>query len=292
MRIVEELIEKADILIEALPYIRKFSGKTVVIKYGGNAMVNQELMKSVLKDITLLKYVGVNPVIVHGGGPAINQTLDKLGIESEFHQGLRITTKEIMEVVEQVLIGRVNSQIVSLANLAGNKAVGLSGKDNNLIQAQKYKVDDVDLGYVGEVEQINPEVLKAIINSNYLPIVAPVGVDLEGNSYNINADLVAGKLAGALQAEKLILLTNVEGIMTDPDDEDSLISRLTIKEATKMIEGNKIQGGMIPKVEACISALEAKVNKTHILDGRVPHSLLLEIFTDRGIGTMLTNKSI
>ncbi|MCK8827480.1 acetylglutamate kinase [Natroniella acetigena] len=289
---MEELIEKADILIEALPYIRKFSGKTVVIKYGGNAMVNQELMKSVLKDITLLKYVGVNPVIVHGGGPAINQTLDKLGIESEFHQGLRITTKEIMEVVEQVLIGRVNSQIVSLANLAGNKAVGLSGKDNNLIQAQKYKVDDVDLGYVGEVEQINPEVLKAIINSNYLPIVAPVGVDLEGNSYNINADLVAGKLAGALQAEKLILLTNVEGIMTDPDDEDSLISRLTIKEATKMIEGNKIQGGMIPKVEACISALEAKVNKTHILDGRVPHSLLLEIFTDRGIGTMLTNKSI
>ncbi|WP_408954469.1 acetylglutamate kinase [Natroniella sp. ANB-PHB2] len=289
---MEELIEKADILIEALPYIREFSGKTVVIKYGGNAMVNQELIKSVLKDITLLKYVGVNPVIVHGGGPAINQTLDKLGIGSEFHQGLRITTKEIMEVVEQVLIGRVNSQIVSLANLVGNKAVGLSGKDNNLIQAKKYKVDDVDLGYVGEVEQINPEVLKAIINSNYLPIVAPVGVDLEGNSYNINADLVAGRLAGALQAEKLILLTNVEGIMTDPDNEDSLISRLTIEEATKMIESNRIKGGMIPKVEACIDALESNVNKTHILDGRVPHSLLLEIFTDRGIGTMLTNKSI
>ncbi|MCK8817986.1 acetylglutamate kinase [Natroniella sulfidigena] len=289
---MEELIEKADILIEALPYIREFSGKTVVIKYGGNAMVNQDLMESVLKDITLLKYVGVNPVIVHGGGPAISQTLDKLGVESEFHQGLRITTKEVMEVVEQVLIGRVNSQIVSLANLAGNKAVGLSGKDNNLIQAQKYKVDDVDLGYVGEVEQINPEVLKAIIKSDYLPIVAPVGVDLEGNSYNINADLVAGKLAGALQAEKLILLTNVEGIMTDPEDEDSLISRLTIEEASRMIEGNRIKGGMIPKVEACMDALESDVNKTHILDGRVPHSLLLEIFTDRGIGTMLTDKSI
>ncbi|WP_026189039.1 acetylglutamate kinase [Orenia marismortui] len=285
---MEELIKKADILMEALPYMKKFSDKTVVIKYGGNAMVNKEVMASVLKDITLLKYVGVNPVIVHGGGPVISENLDKLNIKSDFHQGLRITCQDTMEVVEQALLGKVNSQIVSLANLAGNKAVGLSGKDNNLIQAKKYSVDEeVDLGYVGEVEKINPEILETMIDNGYLPIVAPVGVDEAGASYNINADLVAGELAAALDAEKLILLTNIEGILEDPEDKNSLISRLTISEAEEMIEDKKVVGGMIPKVQSCINALKKGAKRTHILDGRMEHALLLEIFTAKGIGTMI-----
>ncbi len=284
---MKELIKKADILIEALPYIKEFYNKTVVIKYGGNAMVNQELMASVLEDITLLKYVGVDPVIVHGGGPAISQSLDELGMESKFHQGLRVTDEKTMEVVEKTLIGNVNTRIVSLANLAGNKAVGLSGKDNNLIRAQKYKADGVDLGYVGEVKEINPDIIKTMIANDYLPIVAPVGVDDRGDSYNINADIVAGELAGALGAEKLILLTNVEGILADPDDTESLISRLKISEVEKMIANKRIVGGMIPKVRSCIKALEEGANRTHILDGRIDHALLLEIFTDEGIGTMI-----
>jgi acetylglutamate kinase len=285
---VEELIKKADILIESLPYMKEYSNKTVVIKYGGNAMVNQDLMVSVLEDITLLKYVGVNPVIVHGGGPVISENLKKLNLQSDFYQGLRVTNKEIMEVVEQALLGKVNSQIVSLANLAGNKAVGLSGKDNNLIQAKKYELEDgFDLGHVGEIKKINPEILITMIDNGYLPIVAPVGVDEAGMSYNINADLVAGELAASLGAEKLILLTNVEGILDNPEDKNSLISRLKVAEAQEMIEDGKIVGGMIPKVGSCIKALNQGVKRTHILDGRIPHALLLEIFTESGIGTMI-----
>ena len=288
---MDELIKKADILVEALPYMRKFRNKTVVIKYGGNAMVNDEIMRSVLEDITLLKYVGVNPIIVHGGGPVINRTLDRFGIESEFHQGLRITTAEIMEVVEMVLVGQINNEIVSLANQFGSKAIGISGKDSNLIEAEKYQLENeaIDLGHVGQVKQINPEVLDNLIASDFLPVVSPIGVGENGESYNINADLVAGHLAAALEADKLILLTNVEGILADKDDKDSLISSLNIADAEQMIELGKIAGGMIPKVNSCINALSEGVRRTHILDGRISHSLLLEIFTDKGIGTMITN---
>ncbi|GAB6098800.1 acetylglutamate kinase [Halanaerocella petrolearia] len=286
---MEELIKKADTLIEALPYIKEFYNQTVVIKYGGNAMIDSELMASVLEDITLLKYVGVNPVLVHGGGPAISQNLDKLDIETEFKDGLRVTTSKVMEVVEETLVGKVNSQIVSLANKAGSKAVGLSGADSNLIQAEQHSLaKKLDLGYVGQVKKINPELLKTVIDNSYLPIIAPVGVDESGASYNINSDLVAGKIAAALGAEKLILLTNVEGILADPDDDSSLISRLTIKESEEMI-GESIVGGMIPKVNSCMQALKDGVNRTHILDGRVDHALLLEIFTDQGIGTMISS---
>nr|WP_204989181.1 acetylglutamate kinase [Sporohalobacter salinus] len=270
--------------------MRKFHNKTVVIKYGGSAMVNDEIKESVMEDITLLKYVGVNPVVVHGGGPVINKTLDRFDIESEFYEGLRITTKEIMEVVEMVLVGRVNKEIVSLANRFGSKSIGISGKDGNLIQAEDYQVDDdIDLGYVGQVKEINPEVLDNLIDSGFLPIVSPIGVGPQGESYNINADLVAGQIASALSADKLILLTNVEGILGEKDNKDTLLSSLTIDEAEDMMEAGKIAGGMIPKVNSCINALQGGVRRTHILDGRISHSLLLEIFTDRGIGTMITN---
>ena len=286
---LEELIEKADILIEALPYMREFSNKTVVIKYGGNAMVNKELMASVLEDVTLLKYVGVNPVIVHGGGPVISKNLEQYELETNFHKGFRITNQEVMEVVEKALIGEVNTNLVSLANSLGIKAVGLSGKDNQMILAKKCEMDcDVELGYVGEVDQVDPTLLNSMIASDYVPIVAPVGTDEEGNSYNINADLVAGEIAAALEAEKLMLLTNTEGILEDPEDKSTLISRLKIAEAKQKIEDEIIVGGMIPKVNACITALEKDVNRTHILDGRLDHSILLEIFTDKGIGTMIT----
>ena len=286
---MEELIEKADILIEALPYMREFSNKTVVIKYGGNAMVNKELMASVLEDVTLLKYVGVNPVIVHGGGPVISENLEHYELETDFHKGFRVTNREVMQVVEKALIGEVNTNLVSLANSLGIKAVGLSGKDNQMILAKKCEMDcEVELGYVGEVAQVDPTLLNSMIESDYVPIVAPVGTDEEGNSYNINADLVAGEIAAALEAEKLMLLTNTEGILEDPDDKSTLISRLKIAEAKQKIEDEIIVGGMIPKVNACITALEKDVNRTHILDGRLDHSILLEIFTDKGIGTMIT----
>ncbi len=286
---MEKIIEKAGVLIEALPYMKEFSDQVVVIKYGGNAMINQEIMSSVLEDIALLKQVGVKPVIVHGGGPIISNRLKRLNIESKFHNGLRITTKEIMEVVEEALIGHVNTNILSLANSMGSNAVGLSGKDNNLIMAKKHTVADQDLGYVGEIEKINPKILKNLLENDYLPVIAPVGTDESGQSYNINADLAAGYIASALGAEKLILLTNIDGILTDPEDSESVISQLTINQVEEMIKQEKIIGGMIPKVRSCIKALNKGVSKTHILDGRVSHALLLEIFTDQGIGTMIKN---
>ena len=286
---MEKIIEKAGVLIEALPYMKEFSDQVVVIKYGGNAMINQDIMSSVLEDIALLKQVGVKPVIVHGGGPIINNRLKRLSIESEFHNGLRITTEEIMEVVEEALIGHVNTNILSLANSMGSNAVGLSGKDNNLIMAKKYSDAEQDLGYVGEIDKINPDILENVLENDYLPVIAPVGTDGKGQSYNINADLAAGYIASALGAEKLILLTNIDGILTNPEDSESVISQLTINDVEEMIEQEKIIGGMIPKVRACIQALNKGVSKTHILDGRVSHALLLEIFTDQGIGTMIKN---
>ena len=286
---MEKIIEKAGVLIEALPYMKEFSDQVVVIKYGGNAMINQDIMSSVLEDIALLKQVGVKPVIVHGGGPIINNRLKRLNIESQFHNGLRITTEKIMEVVEEALIGHVNTNILSLANSMGSNAVGLSGKDNNLIMAQKYTVAEQDLGYVGEIEKINPDILENLLENDYLPVIAPVGTDEKGQSYNINADLAAGYIASALGAEKLILLTNIDGILTNPEDSESVISQLTINDVETMIKQEKIIGGMIPKVRACIQALNKGVSKTHILDGRVSHALLLEIFTDQGIGTMIKN---
>ncbi|MCK8823465.1 acetylglutamate kinase [Fuchsiella alkaliacetigena] len=273
--------------------MRKFRNKKIVIKYGGSAMINEEIKESVLEDITLLKYVGVNPIIVHGGGPVINETLDKFEIESQFYQGLRITTEEIMEVVEMVLAGRINKEIVSLANKFGSQAIGICGKDGSLIEAEDYKLADsaeVDLGYVGQVKQINPKILDKLIEDDFLPVVAPIGVGENGESYNINADLVAGEIAAALGADKLILLTNVEGILADEEDRDSLISTLSIENAKSMVENGKIAGGMIPKAKSCINALEKGVRRTHILDGRVSHALLLEIFTDKGIGTMVTKE--
>lgn len=285
--------DTANILVEALPYIQKFFGKTIVIKYGGNAMITPELKANVIQDITLMKFVGIHPVIVHGGGPDITGFLKKVGKKSEFVSGLRVTDEETMEIVEMVLIGKINSEIVNLLNRSGNSAIGLSGKDASLIQAKKKlaevhtdgKVEKVDIGYVGEVEKIRGETVNDLIEQDYIPVIAPVGVGEDGSSYNINADYVAAEIAGALKAEKLLLLTDVEGIYKDFEDKSSFISSLTEKEARQYIEDGTIAGGMIPKVESCLKALDEGAHKTAIIDGRLPHSLLLELFTSQGIGT-------
>ncbi len=289
-------LEKAGILVEALPYIKKFSGSTVVIKYGGHAMINCELKKAVITDLVLMKLVGINPVIVHGGGPEITAMLKKVGKESTFIGGLRVTDEETMEIVEMVLVGKLNKEIVSLANKLGGKAVGISGKDAGLIAASKKtatvkypdgRVDSCDLGYVGQIEKINPAIVHTLIRENYIPVISPVGAGADGESYNINADTVAGKLAEALQAAKLIILTDVEGILRDRTDSSSLISVIRTGEIDGLIQQGVIAGGMIPKVECCVSAIKNGVKSTHILDGRVPHALLLEVFTDKGVGTMV-----
>ena len=284
---------KAGILIDALPYIQGFYGKTVVIKYGGNAMINEDLKKKVIQDIILMKYVGMKPVVVHGGGPDITSFLKKVGKETEFVSGLRVTDKETVTIAEMVLVGKINTDIVSLLNAQGVTAVGLSGKDGDLIKAKKHLAvvhengvtKKVDIGFVGDVTKINTEVLNTLLDNGYIPVIAPIGVGKDNESFNINADYVAAEVAGALQAEKLLLLTDIEGIYADYHDKSSLISTLTRKEAQSMIEEGAIAGGMIPKVEACLRALEAGANKTHIIDGRQPHSLLLEVFTPEGIGT-------
>lgn len=277
-------LEKAEILIEALPYIKKFHGKTIVIKYGGHAMLNQELKEAVMQDVILMKLVGMNPVLVHGGGPEINEMLQRLGIKSSFVQGLRVTDEETMDIVEMVLVGKVNKEIVALINHLGGKAVGFSGEDGKLIQAVK-KEGEVDLGFVGDVERINPGIIQTVINQGYIPVIAPTGMGEDGKPYNINADYVAGALASALKADKLVLLTDVEGIFADYEDKSTLISSLHVKDVPELINRGALAGGMIPKVECCIKALEGGVAKTHIIDGRLPHSILLEIFTDEGIGT-------
>ncbi len=290
------ILDKANILVEALPYIRKFHGKTIVIKYGGHAMVNADLKKAVMQDVVLMKLVGVHPVIVHGGGPEITGMLQRLNIESNFMGGMRITDEATMEIVEMVLVGKLNKEIVALINSLGGSAVGLSGKDANLIQARKKlgkmtaencKQELVDIGFVGDVAQINPELVQNLMADGYIPVVSPVGVGEEGASYNINADYVAGELAASLKADKLILLTDVQGVFEDFQNRDSLISELSIADIAGKIASGVIAGGMIPKVECCEAAINGGVNSAHILDGRIPHSLLLEIFTDRGIGTMV-----
>lgn len=280
-----------------MPYIKEFYGSTVVIKYGGHAMVNAELKKAVLTDVVLMKYVGMNPVLVHGGGPEITEMLKRFNIESKFLGGLRVTDKETMEVVEMVLVGKINKELVGHVNGFGGRAVGLSGADGDLLMAEKKpgkvrgidgSIDLVDIGYVGEITQVNPNIVDTVIKEGYIPVVAPVGIGEDGESYNINGDTVASALAVALKADKLIILTDVEGILGDRNDPSTLISPLTRNQVPELIKQGVIDGGMIPKVECCVKALDGGVKTTHILDGRLPHSLLLEVFTTKGIGTMVT----
>ena len=285
----DELIKKAGVLIEALPYIQKFYGKTIVVKYGGNAMVNEDLKNSVVQDIVLLKYIGLNPVIVHGGGPEISKTLDKLNIESQWVNGLRVTDSATMDVAQMVLVGKTNKEIVAHINSMGGKAIGLSGVDGNLIECQKhYEIVDgkeVDIGYVGEIINVNTSAIELLSADEYIPVIAPVGVGPKGQSYNINADTVASEIAIALKAEKLILLTDTEGVLNG--DTKELINSLTVDEVYSLIDEGIITRGMIPKVLGCVEAIKEGVLGTHIIDGRIPHCLLLEIFTNKGIGTMI-----
>jgi len=286
---MDALIHKANILTEALPYIQQLNSKTVVIKYGGNAMISQDISLTIMQDITLLKYVGVNPIVVHGGGPEITKMLEALNIPSKFHNGLRITTKEAMEVVQMVLTGKINKDIVSQLNSLGGKAIGLCGKDANLIEVEPMEpIGKVNLGYVGKIKKINCKVLEILARDEYIPVIAPIGVGPDGHSYNINADTVAGEIAAALKAEKLIFLTDVDGIRKDPQDPESVISVITVKEVYDLLDRGIITGGMIPKVMGCIKSIEQGVKRTHIVNGTIPHPILLEIFTDKGIGTMVT----
>ncbi len=281
-------LEKADVLTAALPYIQAFAGKTIVIKYGGHAMVNPELEKLVLKDIILMKLVGMNPVIVHGGGPIIDQWLQKVNIQPRFVNGLRVTDEATMEMVEMVLAGKINKGIVNLINQFGGRAAGLCGKDGGLILARKKQNAKLDLGLVGEVVTIDPGIIHCLIREGYIPVIAPIGVNGQGETLNINADYVAGALGGALKAHKLILLTDVEGIyLGEEDGQKQLASRLNAQEIPQLIHKGVIRGGMIPKVESCLAALEKGVENVHVVDGRKAHSLLLEIFTNEGIGTMV-----
>lgn len=288
---MEELIKKAGILIEALPFMQKFYGKTVVIKYGGNAMINEELKNSVMEDITLLKYIGMHPVVVHGGGPDISSALKTFNIQSEFINGLRVTDEETMRVAQMVLVGKTNKEVVSLLNVNGGNAVGLCGIDSNLFVCEKQitYVDgkETDIGYVGDIKSVNPQIIRNLCDNGYIPVVAPIGIDKNGHSYNINADTAASTLATAIKAEKLMLLTDIEGIKYDMKDKD-VIAVTNKKEIFELIENGSITGGMIPKVKGCIEAIDNGVSNVHIIDGRIPHCLLLEIFTNRGIGTMIT----
>lgn len=284
-----DYLQKANILMEALPYIQRLWGKTVVIKYGGNAMIDTQLTHTILQDITLLKFVGVNPIVVHGGGPDINKMLKRLDISSQFHNGLRITDGATMEVVQMVLSGKINKDIVSELNCLGARALGLCGKDANLIEAEKKPASDgVDMGYVGKVKHINTKLLDILAKDEYIPVIAPIGVGADGESYNINADTVAGEIATALGAEKLMFLTDIDGIYRDPRDASTLIPVITTAEILSMIESGAIDGGMIPKVQGCIHAVQHGVKRTHIVNGTIPHPIVLEIFTDTGIGTMVT----
>jgi acetylglutamate kinase len=291
---MQQYIEKADVLLEALPYIQRFANKTIVIKYGGHAMDKEDLKMSFIRDVLLMHYIGLNPVIVHGGGPQIDAMLQKVGKKSKFVDGMRITDEETMEIVEMVLVGKINKEIVAMLNYQGGNAIGLSGMDGNLIRAKKLWIprqgaegtepELLDIGLVGEVENINPAVLEGFKTHKWIPVIAPIGVGPAGEMYNINADLVAGKVAAALQAEKFILLTDVEGVL---DAEKRLISTMNAESARQNMREGIIKGGMIPKVNCCLDALQERVKKTHIIDGRVKHAILLEIFTDEGIGTQI-----
>jgi acetylglutamate kinase len=286
---MKKYMEKVNTLTESFPYIREFYGKTIVIKYGGHAMEDENLKRSFALDMVLLKYVGINPVIVHGGGPQIGALLKSLGKKSEFVAGMRVTDRETMDVVEMVLTGQVNKEIVNNINLVGGKAVGLSGKDGGLLQAEKLYHDDggkpVDIGQVGTVKQVNPLVIDTLDREKFIPVIAPIGFDESGITYNINADTAAGKIAEALKAEKLILLTDIEGVKVGGE----LVSSLTMGDIPRYIKQGEITGGMIPKVNCCLEALGGGVHKTHIVDGRVEHAVLLEIFTDAGVGTEIVH---
>ncbi len=291
-----DAITKARILSEALPYIRRFYGKTLVIKYGGNAMTDEALKESFARDVVLMKLVGMNPVVVHGGGPQIGRLLAQIGKESHFVEGMRVTDRETMDVVQMVLGGLVNKEIVTLINTVGGKAVGLTGKDADFIRARKLTLarnapelaepEIIDIGHVGEVERINPEVVEMLHHGDFIPVIAPVGVGEDGASYNINADLVAGRLAETLKAEKLILLTNTAGLL---DKEGKILTGLSSAQVDGLIGDGTIHGGMLPKIRCALDAVHAGVRSAHIIDGRVDHALLLEIFTDQGVGTLITN---
>jgi acetylglutamate kinase len=294
----ESALNIARVLTEALPYIQRFTGKTIVIKFGGNAMVDPELHESFARDVVLMKLVGVNPVVVHGGGPQIGQLLDRLNIKTEFVDGMRVTDSDTMDVVEMVLGAAVNKQIVSSINRNGGKAIGVTGKDGQLIRARKMSVtrespgmqapEIIDIGHVGEVEKIDTEVLNMILDSNFIPVIAPIGVGEDGSSYNINADLVAGKLAEVLEAEKLMLLTNVEGLLNRSGE---VLTGLSARQVDELIADGTVQGGMLPKIRCALDAVNGGVASSHIIDGRVPHAVLLEVFTDEGIGTLITDSS-
>ena len=288
----------ARVLTESLPYIQKFTGRTVVVKYGGNAMVDESLKQSFARDIVLMKLVGINPIVVHGGGPQIASVLERLNIESKFIDGLRVTDSQTMDVVEMVLGGLVNKEIVSLLNKNQGKAIGVTGKDGNLIKAKKLKIrrqgskldsEEIDIGQVGEVVSINTEVLDVMKDSDFIPVIAPIGTDEKGASYNINADSVAGELANVLGAEKLILLTNVTGVQ---DKKGKVLTGLSIKQVDKLIADKTLQGGMLPKIECALKAVKGGVHSAHIIDGRVEHAVLLEIFTDEGVGTLITKNGL
>lgn len=282
--------EKVDVLIEALPYVNRFYKQIIVMKYGGNAMSSEELKEAVLYDILLMKSVGMLPIIVHGGGPFISDMLGKLEIESEFVDGIRVTTEEAMEVVEMVLAGTVNNDIVKKFNHIGGRAIGISGMDDQFLKVKKVQNDAVDYGYVGEIEDIEVDLIRQLIESDYVPVISSVGMGEDGKSYNINADTVASAIAGKIEADKFMLLTDIEGVLLDRNDPDSLVSHLSRKEAEDLIAQGIIGGGMIPKIECCLDAIEQGVRAAHIIDGRMKHSLLLELFFDMGIGTMITNE--
>ena len=291
------MLDKASVLIESLPYIRRFYQKTVVVKYGGHAMVEASLKDSFAQDIVLMKYIGINPVVVHGGGPQIGRMLERIGKKSDFFAGMRVTDADTMDIVEMVLVGKVNQEIVHLINHHGGRAIGLSGKDGHLLEARKlhmfrYQGDDrppeiIDVGLVGEVQRVNVEILQILDESNLIPVIAPVGVGRAGETYNINADQVAGHVAAALKAEKLILMTDVPGVL---DAEGELIASINVGEAADLMQDEVLKGGMIPKVQCAIDALQSGVEKVHIVDGRNPHAVLLEIFTDAGVGTEIVRK--
>jgi len=289
--------EKAAVLVEALPYIKEFYGKRVVIKYGGSAMASDKLKEAIMKDIVLMKYVGMKPIVVHGGGPAVNRMLERVGIKSAFVNGLRVTDEQTMEIVQMVLAGSINKDIVTLLNSHGAKAVGLCGKDSGLLRVERQFVKvndgsgsvDMDIGLVGQVREVDTEILDVLTDNGFIPVIAPIGTGPGGQSYNVNADYAASAIAGAVKADKLVLLTDVEGIMDSRGGEEKLVSSVNRQEAARLMEEGVITGGMIPKVQCCLEALEKGVGRIHIINGTVMHSLLLEIFTESGIGTMIEN---
>lgn len=285
---MQKYLEKAEVLIEALPYIQRFNRRIIVVKYGGSAMIDEELKAQVIQDVTLLKLVGFKPIIVHGGGKEISKWVGKVGMEPEFVNGLRVTDEATMELAEMVL-GRVNKSLVQLVESLGVRAIGISGKDGKLLSVSKKYADGVDIGYVGEVKEVNATILYDLLEKDFLPIVCPIGLDKEFNTYNINADDAACAIARAMRAEKLAFLTDIEGVYKDPKDPKTLISELSVSEAHELMRDGFIGGGMLPKLHNCIDAIEHGVSRVHILDGRIPHCLLLEIFTNKGIGTAIIN---